>query len=70
MSIGRFTPAVRFNDRVPGCAENDPRHRKFNYDLCQGINMINLGIVLDDMVRAGTLKKNKLLFIMIKLVDY
>lgn len=32
-------------------------HRKRNYDICQGINLTSLSIVLDDMVAAGMPKE-------------
>jgi hypothetical protein len=32
-------------------------HRRRNFDICKGINMTSLGIVLDDMVEAGMPKE-------------
>lgn len=35
----------------------DDRHRKFHYDLCQGINMTRVSIALGQMVEAGVMDK-------------
>ena len=37
--------------------EADQLIRKWNYELCTAINMIKLGIVLDEMVTAGHLDR-------------
>lgn len=33
----------------------DAQHRRFNYELCEAIDTLKLGIVLDRMVEAGKL---------------
>ncbi len=42
-------------DTTPG--KDSDEHRRRNYAICKGIDLITLGIALEDMVKAGMPKE-------------
>ncbi len=51
-----FIPPVHYTDKTP-CSPHDDVNRKNQYNICQGINIINLDCALSDMVEQGVLDR-------------
>lgn len=52
-----YRPETVTMNREPGAS-----HLKRNYDVCRALDMLKLGIVLDDMVKAGMPKEQAACF--------
>ena len=51
-----FVEQAVFNlDRVSGTKPDDDQHRHNCYELCQGINLTRLGVILEEMVNKDKL---------------